>query len=140
MSMSCSIITSVMSRGSSRIKPREALPLARRQSRARLVEQHDFRIGRERERKLELAPLPIGEELHRLVGAPVEADTRKHNGARVAQIRERASGRCMVHLRRSVPSIARSRFSITVRSVHTLEIWNVRAHAEPGAAMFGEPS
>ena len=37
-----------------------------------------------------------------------------------------AAGRCMIHLRRSVPSIASCRFSITVRSVQTLEIWNVR--------------
>ena len=37
-----------------------------------------------------------------------------------------ATGRCMIHLRLLVPMIESIRFSNTVRSVNTLEIWKVR--------------
>src|SRR5262245_20821259 len=56
---------------------RDPLPLARREARARLVEEQHTGIRVERERELELAPLAVGKEARRRLRAVFEADPRE---------------------------------------------------------------
>ena len=129
MSMSCSIMTTVMSRGSAEIMLRKALPFAGRQPGAGLVEQQHFGIGMQRERQLELPALAVGQEFHRRRRRGPPRPIRSRLAAiRAFEMSGNASPRrIIIHLRRSIAQhAASSRFSRTDRSVQTLEIWNVR--------------
>ena len=101
-----------------------ALPLARRQARRRARRAAaPSDASAERERQLELAPLAVGQELHRFIGAIAQAHRRQVPRAPASRTAGNAStGRFMIHLRRSVPTIASTRFSRSVRSVNTLVI------------------